>query len=284
MTYVFRLLLFPLLLIILGAPDPAGAQLARERVQADEPVDNVFWATTNIGISTVRNLSAGSLNTSVAHTFGPIDGGFDRFFGMDDGANTRIGLDYGFTDRFSLGIGRMTFNKLVDLRSKYNILRQTTSGDIPLELAVKLSAGINTTAGAGLEFSDRLSYLASLMIARKFDRFSAQITPMAAFFNRPAGENPDRLFGLGLLGNYELNDRFSISAEYLPVLGDRPAGTRNTLGTALNIDTGGHIFQIFFTSSQWHNESFIMANNRDRFLEGEFRFGFNIHRVFGMRR
>lgn len=260
----------------------ANAQLQRERVQIDEPVDNVFWATTNIGLSTVRNLSAKNLNSSIAHTFGRVDGGIDQFFGLDQGANTRIGLDYGITDRFSIGIGRMTFNKVVDLRGKYNILRQTTSGSVPVELAVKLSAGITTLSGFGFEFHERLSYFTSLMVARKFNQFSAQLSPMFAHFNNVSGQNPNQLYGLGTLVNYELNHRFSISAEYLALIGNRNPGAENSMGVALNIDTGGHIFQVFFTSSQWHNEQFIMANNRDRFWEGDFRFGFNIHRVFGM--
>jgi hypothetical protein len=264
-------------------PESAEGQLQRERVQMDRPVENIFWASTNIGISTVRNLSAGSLNTSVAHTFGQVNSGIDRFFGLDDGANTRIGIEYGFTDRFSVGIGRMTFNQVVDIRTKYNILRQTESGSTPIDLAVKASTGITTLSGQNLEFSERLSYLVSVMAARKLDRFSLQLTPMVAHFNRTADINPEQLFGLGTLLNFELNDRFSVSGEYLPVIGDRNAGTRDAMGVSLNIDTGGHIFQIFFTSTQWHNEQFIMANNRDRFWEGDFRFGFNIHRVFGMR-
>jgi hypothetical protein len=105
---------------------------------------------------------------------------------------------------------------------------------------------------------------------------------MFAHFNHVSGQNPNQLWGLGTLANYELNHRFSISAEYLALIGNRNPGTENSMGVALNIDTGGHIFQVFFTSSQWHNEQFIMANNRDRFLEGDFRFGFNIHRVFGL--
>ncbi|TVR32090.1 MAG: hypothetical protein EA390_05575 [Balneolaceae bacterium] len=264
--------------------DITQAQLPRERVQIDEPVENVFWATTNIGISTVRNLSASNLNTTIVHTFGPVNSGIDQFFGLDDGANTRIGIDYGISDRLSIGIGRMTFNKIVDIRGKYNFLRQSTNGNRPIDLAVKTSAGINTTSGIELEFSDRLSFLLSAMAARKFNRFSLQLTPMFAHFNLVADGNPNRLFGLGILFNYELNDRFSVSSEYLPVIGKRNSGTRDALGVALNIDTGGHIFQLFFTSSQWHGEQFIMANNRDRFLEGDFRFGFNIYRVFGLGR
>ncbi len=271
------------LLMVYGAAD---AQLPRERVETDDPVDNVFRATTNIGISTVRNLSAHTLNSTVLHTFGIIHGGdgrrgIDSFFGLDDGANTRIGLAYGITDKLSVNIGRMTFNKIVDFGGKYNVFRQTTSNSMPIELAVKTSVGINTTPGTGFDFSERLTYFGSVMIARKFDGFSLQLTPMMAHFSRTAEVNPEELYGLGFLVNYELNDRFAISGEYLPVIGDRNVATHDAVAVALNIDTGGHVFQLFFTSSQWHNEPFIMANNRDRFWKGDFRFGFNIHRVFG---
>lgn len=268
--------------VIIWLPDIADAQLPRERVTTDEPVYNVFWANTNIGIGTVRNLSAKNLNSTILHTFGPVRGGVDQFFGLDGGANTRLGIDYGFTDRLSAGIGRMRFNKVVDLRGKYNILRQTTSGSTPLELAVKASVGISTMSGVGFDFSDRLSYFASLMIARKFNRFSLQFTPMVAHFNTVIAGNQNQLFGIGILGKYELNDRFSISAEYLPVFGERNSATHDALAVALNIDSGGHIFQIFFASSQWHGEQYIMANNQDQFFKGDFRFGFNIHRVFGL--
>lgn len=278
----FGLLISTITLILLQ--DVTHAQLPRERVELDEPVDNIFWATSNIGVSTVRNLSARNLNTTIIHTFGLVNGGVEQFFGLDDGANTRIGLDYGITDRLSAGIGRMTRNKIVDIRGKFNILRQTTSGSTPVDLALKVTTGINTTPGIGFDFSDRLSYLVSVMAARKFNQFSLQLTPMLAHFNTVSTGNPNQLIGLGILSNYELNDRFSISAEYLPVIGKRNPGTRNTLGAALNIDTGGHIFQLFFTSSQWDGEQYIMANNRDRFLDGDFRFGFNIHRVFGLGR
>jgi hypothetical protein len=272
------------LLPVISIRETAEAQFPRERVQTDRAIENVFWATTNIGISTVRNLSAGSLNTSVAHTFGKVDGGFNRFFGLDDGANTRIGIEYGFTDRFSAGIGRMTFNQVVDIRSKVNILRQTETGSTPLDIAAKASMGITTLSGQGFDFSERLSYLVSVMAARKMGAISVQLSPMIAYFNITAGTNPNQVFGLGVLLNYEFNDRFALSWEYLPVLGTRFANTNDSMGLSLNIDTGGHIFQIFFTSSQWHNEQFIMTRNSDRFWEGDFRFGFNIHRVFGLRR
>ncbi len=283
MDHTVRLILLTLfgLLFLHLFPHRAEAQLERERVVQQTPV-RTFWATRNIGISTVENPSANNLHSSVMHTFGLVDGGIDRFYGLDDGANTRLGLIYGITDGISLGVSRMTFQKVVNIESKVNILRQTTGGKVPFDLAVKGAAGITTLSGLGLEFSERLSFFSSLMIARKFNRFSMQVSPMYAHFNRTPGNSLDQLFGVGILMNVKLNERFSLSGEYLPVFGDRNPGTSDAMAIALNIDTGGHVFQIFFNSSQWHNEQFIMANNRDRFWEGDFRFGFNIHRVFGL--
>ncbi|WP_390303123.1 DUF5777 family beta-barrel protein [Gracilimonas halophila] len=260
---------------------PANAQLTRERTVTDQEVERTFWAPVAVGISTVQNPDGKNMMSSVVHTFGLTNGGLDTFFGMDDGANTKLNIDYGISDRLSVGIGRMTFNKVVDLRTKVNLLRQTRSGSMPLDVAVKASMGINTLSGLNYTFEDRLSYFASVMAARKMDRFSLQLTPMVAHFNNPVLGSAGQLYGMGVLMQYEINERLSLNTEYLPVLGDRNAGTSDAMAIALNIDTGGHIFQLFFTSSQWHNEQFIMANNRDRFWEGDFRFGFNIHRVFG---
>jgi hypothetical protein len=61
----------------------ADAQLQRERVVTDAPIDNIFWSGTNIGLSTVTNVSAKNLNTSVLHTFGLTRGGIDRFWDED---------------------------------------------------------------------------------------------------------------------------------------------------------------------------------------------------------
>ncbi|MCG2587938.1 DUF5777 family beta-barrel protein [Rhodohalobacter sulfatireducens] len=267
---------------VLCLPAVCYAQLERERVVTSTPVEDTFWATKNVGISTTINPSGNDLHSSVLHTFGLVDGGIDRFFGLDDGANTRLGLIYGITDRVSIGLGRMTFRKVVDVSTKMNLLRQTTDGSVPLSIALKGATGISTLSGLGLEFSDRLSYFTSLMIAKKFNGFSVQLSPMYSHFNRTLGQAQEDLLGLGVLLNVELNEQFSLSGEYLPVFGDRNPGTEDAMAIALNINTGGHVFQIFFASSQWHNEQFVMANNRDRFWEGDFRFGFNIHRVFGL--
>jgi hypothetical protein len=102
---------------------------------------------------------------------------------------------------------------------------------------------------------------------------------MYAHFNTPDVPVND-LFALGIGGELHLTKRYALSAEYYPVLGDRIPGTTDAFALALNIETGGHIFQLFFASSNWHTEQFILARNMDDFWAGDFRFGFNVNRLF----
>ncbi|MEX0894498.1 MAG: DUF5777 family beta-barrel protein [Balneolaceae bacterium] len=280
-VHILTVALVTLLLSMLWVPKHVYSQLPRERAVEVEEVPDIFWSTKGVGTATVRTPAAGNLNSSVMHAFGLTSSGIEQFFGLDFGANTRLGLDYGITGRWSAGVGRMTFDKVVDLETRYRILRQMSDDSVPLDVTVKLSSGFITRPDDRFDFQDRLSFFTSVMVARKFsDTFSLQLAPMAAHFNRTEGANRSRLFGLGILAHYRLSDRFALSAEYLPVLGERNPGTTDTFAIGLDIETGGHVFQVFFSSSQWHNEQFIMARNQHDFWAGDFRFGFNINRVF----
>jgi hypothetical protein len=105
---------------------------------------------------------------------------------------------------------------------------------------------------------------------------------MYAHFNRALPGDVTNIFAIGAGAEIFLNERFSIIAEYYPVFGERPAGTDNAFSLGLNIITGGHVFQLFFTSTEWHLEQYVLANNDHQFWAGDFRFGFNINRVFGL--
>ncbi len=281
----------PLLLtiLLLSFSTPLLAQIPRERARTDRP-EEIFWAPSLVLTSTVTNLPQGNLNFTIMHAFGVVSNGAEDLFGLDGAANIRFGLDYGVTDRLSIGFGRSRFDKLYDFRFKANLLRQTSN--MPLELAVKGDVGI-TTMENGFDFNDRLSYLAAVLVARKFsDKLSLQLTPMFSHFNtvfilRGADgeiieEENDHL-GVALGGRYLLSERWAIVAEYIPVFGDRSDGTTDAFSVGAEIETGGHVFQLFFTSSQWMTEQHTLARNTDDFFGGDIRWGFNVNRVFGAR-
>lgn len=277
------------ILLFAACASSAYAQMPRERANQDGPVDEVFWAPSLILTNNVTNLDKNNLDFTIKHAFGIATNGAEDLFGLDAAANIRFGLDFGVTDRFSVGFGRSRFDKLYDFRTKINLLRQTQDNRIPIELAFAGTAGINTLKN-GYDFNDRLSYASSLMIARKFsDRVSLQIAPIFTHFNlvtieRDSQDNIVREMhehlAVAFGGQFGLTERMALILEYIPVFSDRSDGTKDALSVGLDIETGGHVFQLFFTTSQGMTEQHVIARNVDQFFDGDFRFGFNVHRVF----
>jgi len=279
---------FVLSLIIVPTLDLA-AQMPRQRANPGGPVDEVFWAPEVVHLVSVTNLEKNNLDFNIKHTFGVLTNGVEDLFGLDAAANIRFGLDYGITDWLSVGVGRSRFDKLYDGRFKLNALRQKKDGSIPLELAFTGNAAILTVKN-GYEVVDRLSYMGGVILARKFsERISLQVTPMFTHFNTVTIERDindqvveeiNDIVALGIAGRVVLTERLAFLVEYIPVLGDRNDQTEDALSVSFDIETGGHVFQLFFTTSQGMTAQHVIARNRDDFLSGDIRFGFNVHRVF----
>ena len=278
---VLKLFLILIIFLIPGI-NSVNAQMKRERAELNGSVEETFWAPNIVGLSTVETLPKNNLNVTIMHSFGNLSNRtFKNFFGLDTPPNVRLGLDIGLTNRWSLGIGRTTYEKVVDLRSKMGLIKQSQSGSVPVSLTLKGDLGI-TTQENNHPVGDDINFLFSGILARKLDKLSLQLAPMYAQFNTGSSLTGDQesLIALGMGGEYHINDRYALSAEYYPVLGDRNTGTKNAFALALNIETGGHVFQLFFASSNWHTEQYIIARNTDQFWSGDFRFGFNVNRVF----
>lgn len=263
---------------------PAGlAQMQRERVQTNQIAQETFWAPNLIGMGTVEQLAKGNLNVTIMHNFGiATERPLQTFFGLDSGPNVRLGLDYGLTPHWSVGVGRSTFEKVVDFRTKLRLLSQTINGATPFSLSLKVDIGL-TTLENNRPVEDDLSYLVSVPIARKFgEKLSLQISPMFARFNavNQAFSEQEELFGIGTGGEFRISRRYALMAEYYFTTGERNPGTSNAFSVGLNIETGGHVFQLYLASSNLHLEQYIMAGNRDNFFVGDFRFGFNVNRLF----
>lgn len=270
------------------APD-AAAQMPRERAEPSGPVIETFWAPAIVFLPSAMNLPEGNLNFTIHHVFGIATEGPEDLFGLDAAANIRFGLDMGITDRWSVGAGRSRYDKAYDVRTKLAVLRQKRDDSMPVTFSLAGDVGVMTLEN-GFEFADRLSYYAAAIVARKFtDDLSIQITPMMSHFNAVYKERAadDSIilerhdhFALGIAARYVLSNYVSLSAEYIPVLSDRSDDTTDAFSAAVNIETGGHVFQLFLTTSQWITPQYTIARNTDAFLDGDFRFGFNVNRVF----
>jgi len=281
---------WPKIALILSAillPSSAFAQLERVLANPDRPVDDIFKAPKIIGLNSVKQIGKNHLHMSILHTFnGSVSGGIDTFFGIDNGANVRLGLDYGITDDLSVGLGRTSNLKIVDTRVKWTAINQTTQSS-PVSVAFMGALSIETIPNrftVNPQLSDKMGYFAMTMVARKFsDKLSLQASPMLAYFERPVLLPRKTLLGLGIAGRYKLAGRSAVTFETIPIL-NKPDVLSLPVAIGYDLETGGHVFQMFFTTSTFHTENYIMAYNLDPFWDKKplFRIGFNVNRVFAL--
>ena len=218
----------------------------------------------------------------VAHRFGDISTGFKNFFGLDD-ASTKLGVIYGATDWLSLNLSRETNQKTFELGGKYRLLRQNDS--FPVDVVGYNVMAINTDLDKDnyphLQFGDRLSYLTQALNSRRFsDDFSLQLTPSYVHKNlyEPNIEDKNQ-FLAGLGGRYKISKRISINAEYF-VNFDNHSFYKNPLSLGMDIETGGHVFQLLFSNSQLNSDIGYLTNATGNWGKGHIYFGFNLYRVF----
>jgi opacity protein-like surface antigen len=249
-----------------------------------------FKGTRIINGHSVEMKGAGELEFIISHRFGTINSGSYNLFGLDQ-AYIRIGLEYGITDRLGVGIGRSSFNKIYDSYLKYKLLRQSTGpGSSPFTITAFGSINIQDfeqTPGTYTTYMDRASYISQLLIARKFSpKFSAQLTPTFIHTNvvdKSRLTNDQVAMGFG--ARYKLTKSLALNAEYfyrVNPLANTPY--YNSLGIGLDIETGGHVFQLVLSNTQGMIERTFVTETADNFFDGGIHFGFNITRAFQLKK
>jgi hypothetical protein len=134
-----------------------------------------------------------------------------------------------------------------------------------------------------------MGYVAEVHIARKFStNFSAQITPMFIHRNavNKAFENNDD-YAIAFATRYKFTRSLSLIGEYysrMNVHANSPY--YNSAGLGIDIETGGHVFQLIFTNSLGLNPQTIVTQtgaidgSDGKISRGDVHFGFNITRTF----
>lgn len=277
-----RLLLsFCSLLLLL----PLGAQEA----STEKPtVLFTFGGMRLINGQSVETLPQGWLNFSVAHRFSPIDG-IQNFFGLDGTANFRLGLAYGVTDRFSLGIGRSRLGKRYDGFVKYKVLWQREGG-VPFSATVLLNTNVSTEPIAPADkdyfrFDHRLHYTGQLLLARKMtEKFSLQLTPTVVHRNLTDYQSEtNTVFALGGALRWKMTRRMSLTGEYYYRFddGQHPLLTfHDPVALSWDIETPMHRFQLQFTNAFSLLEPGFLTQTTESPWDGGVRFGFQISRIF----
>ncbi|MFI5140075.1 MAG: DUF5777 family beta-barrel protein, partial [Sphingobacteriales bacterium] len=206
-------------------------------------------------------------------------------FGLDQGT-MRIGLDYGISDRLEIGAGRSNYNKEFDGFFKYRILRQST-GKVEMPVSISFVPTVtwrslkDPATTYTINSSDHFYFTNQVILARKFnDYISLQLVPTMVHYNiTPTQAIPNDFYSMGFGLRERLSKRVNFTAEYYYQVKRYP-GYYNSLSLGFDIETGGHVFQLFFTNSTGINESSFITQTDGQWNKGYIRFGFNISRVF----
>jgi len=253
-----------------------------------EFVRNAFKSSRVINGHSMELIGKGVLDVRILHRFGRINDGVSELFGLDQ-ASMRLGFDYGLGNNLTIGIGRTTFKKELDGFMKWRPVRQARGGS---PFSWVLVAGMscytfkNPDPQKEIKASSRIGYYYQSILGRKFsERFSFQLSPTLVHRNAVAVGDVNDIYALGIGGRFKLSKRTAFVIDYFPVL-NRPtsSNTTNSLSVGFDIETGGHVFQLHFSNSTGMNERAFITDTHDSWGKGEIRFGFNLSRVFSVRK
>jgi Membrane bound beta barrel domain (DUF5777) len=270
------------------AQDDLLNQLDKDQPQEKEIAPYAFKALQICNMQSTKLPVKGEFYVLISHRFGDLSNGINNFFGLDQ-ALTKIGGIYGVTNWLSLGASRQTYNKIYELAAKYKFANQINSG-FPFTIVGYNTMDINSQLDKdiypNIKFENRLAFTSQLLISRKFsERFSFEVAPIYVFKKLYDNtlEQKD-LFLVSAGGRFKLSKRLSLNLEYaarvnLPKEFDSPYENPLTIG--LDIETGGHVFQMVFSSSQTMNDVAVFSNTKGQWDKGKgIYFGFNMYRVF----
>ncbi len=247
----------------------------------EETTENAFQGTRFVNEQSVNLTDKGELLLFIQHRFGEIDGGLYQLFGLDQ-ATMRMGFEYGFGHNLNIGFGRSTFMKTYDLYAKARIAGQTSS--FPFTIAAVATGSVPTLRDFFPDeynsFSDKLSGNFQLMVAKSFDKFGFQVSPgyISTGYLLTEQENLS-FFTLGLAGSVKLSDKVSANIEYLPHF-NSDLNTPKPLSLGVDVDTGGHLFQLILSNSQHMFSRGLYTSTMGDWSEGTLYFGFNLIREF----
>ena len=285
--FVLLLLSLPVLKIMAQQKDLLDS--LTENNKETQKVSGAFKSTRVINAHSTEMLGKGSLDVRILHRFGSVKLGIKQFYGLDI-ASMRLGFDYGITNDLMVGIGRSTFRKELDVFAKVRVLQQAT-GYKPIPVSLLLAIGATVWTEQSFDsvkprFVDRTATYIQLLIGRKFTRnLSFQFSPILVKSGRAVNSGSDQtVIAIGGGGRIKFTKRMAFTLDYHHPLGVMRPGNKSPLSVGVDIETGGHVFQLHFSNTVGMNERAYITQTTNDFLKGDIRFGFNLSRMFHLSR
>jgi hypothetical protein len=171
---------------------------------------------------------------------------------------------------------------------KYSLIHQT-KGEKSFPFAISLFGSIAAKTIKDYPptdkrtFAESLFYVGQVLIARKVSSdFSVQLTPTYIHRNTvKIAEDPHDIYALGFGSRLKISKRVSLNSEYFYAFNESMSiNARNSLAFGVDIETGGHVFQLILSNSITMIEKSFIAETTGNFFGGDIHFGFNLSRTF----
>ena len=258
-------------------------------ITAESDYENTFEMPAFKAMKVVNNQSTklagiGDLYLYVGHRFGAVRGGIGSLFGLDY-ANTKIEMLYGLFNEVQVGFSRESFKKTYNLHVKYGIKRQ--ANNFPVSIvgynSINLDTSLDENVYPNLNYNERYVYISQLLISRRFsDKFSLQLSPSVIKHNFLTTQaETDYNYVLNTGSRLKISKRSSFNIDYSYHLNRlKNSSEKNVLSLGIDMETGGHVFQLLFSNTQASDEAGVLTGAEGDWLKGDVYFGFNILRVF----
>ncbi len=281
----------------------------------DEPPQKVYatFKTVRIGnAQTIETVKKKHLDFRTSHRFGniynsdlsnPINNTGQTFVGFEGANDIRFSFDYGLTDDITIGIGRSRMNHIIDGSVKWKLLKQTVTFSMPISLAFFSSTGythdLPSTIYSGIikDFETnelhRFNFFNQIIIASKINSWlSLELLPsymhrnfIKEKYNNKGEADVNGFFSIGFGGRIKLNKRTSFIGDYFYNVSPFYANNDkafNPLSLGFEIETGGHVFSLFFTNAGGLIENNFIPYTNETWTKGQVKFGFCISRTFAL--
>lgn len=286
---------------------PVCIFLSLQLTAQEKKAVQIFSSEKAINANTPETVGKGKMAFKVFHNFGDIagkGGGIKNFFGLDNSTDVRIAFQVGLGKRFDLIAARSKGagpqQRSFEAGLKYKLLEQMDNDPShPLSVALFANTVIATNKASAFpnqensykDFSDRVSNVLQLIIARKMGKISLQLNP--TFLTRGYAISYDQksMFALGgairlplvenklnllvdyfhpfrrqaVADSFKVNDNFEFS---------------DPLGIGFEIITSGHVFRLNFANTTEILENRFIPRTITSWGKGQFRWCFAISRTF----
>ena len=279
------------------------AQDEAQEKKKDRPIRAPFESGILIDNQTTVVPSKNTLEMHIQHRFGLIknNGASDLWGVYAPSANTRMGLNFSLTNDIMIGYGITRKNMYSDFQAKWTFLKQTRKNTIPITLSVYGNMAINgqneSAFGDDYEFMNRMSYFGQFIAGRKFaEWFSLELNASFTHYNSVKSELKNitgyehDVIGIGGHMKFKFSPQSSILIMYTTPLSIASMqentnvlnAWKSNFGIAYEVATSTHAFQIFVSTSNGIIPQDIYMYNDADLSETEFRFGFNITRLWDL--